>query len=109
MLKNKGNVSETLSEIIGVAIEYDLHLEPNQFINYMDLYCRYLQTRCHNVKGIVQGKVNFYHFICNQSLLDTAASATENETGEAMVAPKALQPRHTLAANFNLIEPDGLH
>jgi len=97
------DVPETLSEIIGVAIEYDLHLEPNRFINYMDLYCSYLLTRRASTAAVTGVTANFYQFICSQSLLNITVSATESETGETIVAPRALQHQTTWEAGSNVV------
>ena len=109
MSNNSSSVPETLSEIIGVAIEYDLHLEPNQFINYIDLYRMYLLTLRDGANSAVQNTVSFYQFICSQPLLDTAASATEFETGQPIVAPTALTPSDSWQAKRYPLPPGGLH
>jgi len=67
MDKNAVSVSDVLTEIIGVAIEYDLHVKPNRFINLMDLYSRYLLTRPNNTGyrkiGAAETTAGFYHLL----------------------------------------------
>lgn len=91
MMKTIGSAPEVVSEIIAVAIEYDLHREPNQFINYMDLYSRYLADRRDKNPVSDSAAASFYEFVTSQTLLDSAALATETETGEALVPPPTLQ------------------
>jgi len=92
MVNNTSKVPEALFEIIAVAIEYNLHLEPNRFINYIDLYCRYLIAQRDSSKFELETTVCFYQFICNQTLLDIAAASTESDTEGPVMAPAALQP-----------------
>jgi len=89
MSKNSG-VPETLAEIVGVAIEHDLHLEPNRFINYVDLYRQYLLVKRESTQGDAYNPAGFYQFINSQTLLEIAASEIEIETGEPIAAPKTL-------------------
>lgn len=112
MSNNTGSVPEALAEILGVAMEYDLHLEPNKFVNYVDLYRTYLST-CRDITnrdittGATPDTASFYQFICSQTLLDSATSAVEIETGELMIAPQAFQPQYTWKTNANLTLPFG--
>jgi arginyl-tRNA--protein-N-Asp/Glu arginylyltransferase len=92
MSNHTSDVPEVLSEIIGVAIEYDLHLAPNQFITYLDLYSRYLLKWRDSENVTPINVASFYQFVSDQSLLDSAVLATESETGEQIVAPSALKP-----------------
>lgn len=109
MSNNTLSVPETLAEILGVAMEYDLHLEPNKFINYVDLYRSYLSTCRGITTGESQAIAPFYQFICSQSLLDAATSAIEIETGELMIAPSAFQPQYNWESNGNLTLAPGVH
>ncbi len=81
----------TLSEIIGVAVEYNLHLKPDEFIRYLDLYSTYL-----NRTEVIEDKkvgypANFYEFISSQKTLDLAASMATFDTGEVIIAPTAFR------------------
>lgn len=109
MTNNKASVSRVLTEIIGVAIEYELHLEPNKFMNLMDLYSCYLRTGCNSngVGNIAEAEttVDFHQFISNQSLLNSAALLTEIETGEPLIAPTALRPRYSRKPSTNVTPP----
>lgn len=87
--------SATLSDIIGVAVEYDLHLKPNEFIQYLDLYSTYISSTESSSKSVKQtsvvAPVTFFKFISSRSLLELAASMTSIETGEQLMAPAPLQ------------------
>ena len=101
-------VSETLADIIGVAVEYDLHLDPTNFINYLDLYSRFLLIQRDSNQDIAGEAENFYQFISNQLLLDLTASAIEVELGEPTAAPVALQTGDTDAAVSCSVTPIGV-
>ena len=81
----------TLSEILGVAVEYNLHLNPDEFIRYLDFYSAYL-SRTEDIEGKKVGDpANFYEFISSQNTLNLAASMATFETGEVIMAPTAFR------------------
>jgi hypothetical protein len=87
--------SATLSEILGVAVEYDLHLKPNEFIQYLDLYSTYISLSESVTETAVESPATFFEFITSQSLLELASSMTTIETGERLIAPAALKITET--------------
>jgi len=91
-MKNR-STSATLSEILGVAVEYDLHLKPNEFLQYLDLYSTYLSLSEGATETSGKSPATFFEFISSQSLLELASSMTTFETGERLIAPVALQFR----------------
>jgi len=86
------DVAETLSNIVGAIVEYELHLEPNKLINFIDFYRVYRQSFSSNSQLIdsIVVPATFTQFIFDQSLLDTAAQVISIEAGEHVDAPVAL-------------------
>lgn len=83
-------IIDLLTDIVGSAIEYDMHYEPNRFIFFIDLYRVYLRGLQSSGEGKDSDPVTFQQFIFNQTLIDTAASTATFETGERLKAPTAL-------------------
>jgi len=81
----------TIGDIVGVAVEYELHLEPNRFINLIDLYRTYLDHRKVDDRNTQSEPATFLQFVVNQSLLDKAALAVLFSTGDRINTPIALQ------------------
>lgn len=81
-----------LTDIAGAIVEYDLHLERNRLVNFIDLYRAYLQHLYgkHRQLDANTSQATFQQFIFDQTLLDKAASAVTLESGETVTAPIAL-------------------
>jgi len=82
-----------LTEIASAIVEYDLHLDQNRLVNFIDLYRAYLQQLYdkHKRQDSKTVQVSFQQFIFDQALLDAAASAVAIESRETVIAPIALQ------------------
>jgi len=87
---NSRSTSATLAEIIGVAVEYNVHLDPNKFVQYLDLYCTYLAHNESVADTAVGSPATFYEFISSASMLESVSSMTTFETGERLDAPAPL-------------------
>jgi len=93
------SASATLSDVVGVAVEYDLHLEPDRFIQYVDLYRVYIESYESITNPSFENHETFQTFITTQSLLDQAASLTQSETGEHLTPPNAFRTQEILESH----------
>lgn len=98
-LDNKNDrVVDTLNSIVSSAIEYELHIEPNVLINFIDYYCTYLQSMSQKSVHFKSGNSNiisaipatFLEFIFDQTLLNETALVITAETGEQVTVLSAL-------------------
>lgn len=81
------NVINTLTDIVGTAVEHDLHSDPTTFIQQIDLYRVHLETHSNQQFATV---ASFQQFLSSQNLLDNAAANATSLDGELVIAPKAM-------------------